>query len=126
MLNVSSFSFPPDLPPTDPTGVELKLALQICSQSSKCMQYRGAENSPIDLNSLPEDFPVEVNVPVFEAGSSSLVVSGSGWNIMKNSSNNNNNNVKEECKKVYECRFCSLKFRKSQALGGHMNRHRQG
>ena len=28
--------------------------------------------------------------------------------------------------KPYHCRFCDLNFAKSQALGGHMNRHRQG
>lgn len=27
---------------------------------------------------------------------------------------------------VYECRFCGKRFSVSQALGGHMNRHRMG
>jgi hypothetical protein len=27
---------------------------------------------------------------------------------------------------VYECRFCGKRFFVSQALGGHMNRHRMG
>eukprot|EP01018_Ginkgo_biloba_P037816 Gb_04808 [translate_table: standard] len=37
-----------------------------------------------------------------------------------------NEDLEADASKPYECRFCPMKFSKSQALGGHMNRHRQG
>lgn len=42
-------------------------------------------------------------------------------------SNDNSDYERPQAKRgAYQCRFCKLSFEKSQALGGHMNRHRTG
>uniref|UniRef100_A0A0E0FFR1 Uncharacterized protein n=1 Tax=Oryza nivara TaxID=4536 RepID=A0A0E0FFR1_ORYNI len=78
------------------------------------------EGSPLDLNNLPDEFGKQT----VESSTTTAASSAEASRVTKKKSNGG----KDEAGKVYECRFCSLKFCKSQALEREtetLNRARQ-
>ncbi|GJN37586.1 hypothetical protein PR202_gb26559 [Eleusine coracana subsp. coracana] len=77
------------------------------------------EESPLDLNNLPEEYGKQK----VESLTATATSSADTARVKRKSSGG-----KDDSSRIYECRFCSLKFRKSQALEREtetLNRARQ-
>ncbi|AQK90139.1 Zinc finger protein JAGGED [Zea mays] len=79
------------------------------------------DGSPLDLNNLPEEYGKQ-------AAESSTTTATSSVHAVIRPKKTKSGRGKDAAAKVYECRFCSLKFGKSQALEREtetLNRARQ-